>query len=429
MACRSSARREEAQAKFGTRRESPRIKVKSELKLDDEYESNDEDLYVKKSSFKSTRLNARGGGVKRSSITAIKSLTASQTSELTRQAKVTSDKLGKKKSEHHFTRKSNDKKLKGKATGLKRLGRKKRRGRKPRNYREEDDDEEDESEEQAESGSNEGTEQVSGEDDENSQPGLTVSDCEMKEDEEKIERKKKSPVGNKTQSATTTKPISLNSTYKVRIMPRRVSLSTHNDQAISTPSQTSTVKTEPSSSFTGPASVPSSPLKTVKSSSSLLSLTPNKHLSSTNLASSGSGNAAISSGNLLNNQSSTSSNTTSQQTTSDKKEENNSSTQQQQLKFECPECDKKFYSYFGLVQHIDQHPTLSVTCSLCEITFETHQALVAHNMNIHGGGQSLDGAANMSTNDDSPATPPSDLLASDSMDVRVDADKTDSDER
>ena len=51
--------------------------------------------------------------------------------------------------------------------------------------------------------------------------------------------------------------------------------------------------------------------------------------------------------------------------------------------FECPECEKKFVSYYGLVQHYDQHPNLKVTCMLCEITFENHHSLVLHNTNVH----------------------------------------------
>ena len=51
--------------------------------------------------------------------------------------------------------------------------------------------------------------------------------------------------------------------------------------------------------------------------------------------------------------------------------------------FECPECEKKFVSYYGLVQHYDQHPSLKVTCMLCEITFENHHLLVLHNTNVH----------------------------------------------
>jgi predicted RNA-binding Zn-ribbon protein involved in translation (DUF1610 family) len=51
--------------------------------------------------------------------------------------------------------------------------------------------------------------------------------------------------------------------------------------------------------------------------------------------------------------------------------------------FECPECEKKFVSYYGLVQHYDQHPNLKVTCMLCEITFENHHLLVMHNTNVH----------------------------------------------
>jgi hypothetical protein len=51
--------------------------------------------------------------------------------------------------------------------------------------------------------------------------------------------------------------------------------------------------------------------------------------------------------------------------------------------FECPECEKKFVSYYGLVQHYDQHPLLKVTCMLCEITFENHHSLVLHNTNVH----------------------------------------------
>ena len=51
--------------------------------------------------------------------------------------------------------------------------------------------------------------------------------------------------------------------------------------------------------------------------------------------------------------------------------------------FECPECKKNFVSYYGLVQHYDQHPNLKVTCMLCEITFESHHSLVLHNTNVH----------------------------------------------
>jgi hypothetical protein len=52
--------------------------------------------------------------------------------------------------------------------------------------------------------------------------------------------------------------------------------------------------------------------------------------------------------------------------------------------FECPECEKKFVSYYGLVQHYDQHAaTLAVTCACCEITFDDHHALVLHNSTVH----------------------------------------------
>ena len=51
--------------------------------------------------------------------------------------------------------------------------------------------------------------------------------------------------------------------------------------------------------------------------------------------------------------------------------------------FECPECDKKFVSYYGLFQHYDQHPNLAVSCSTCQITFENHQALCVHNTKLH----------------------------------------------
>lgn len=51
--------------------------------------------------------------------------------------------------------------------------------------------------------------------------------------------------------------------------------------------------------------------------------------------------------------------------------------------FECPECDKKFVSYFGLVQHYDQHPNLSVYCQQCDIEFESHYGLVVHNSSVH----------------------------------------------
>lgn len=51
--------------------------------------------------------------------------------------------------------------------------------------------------------------------------------------------------------------------------------------------------------------------------------------------------------------------------------------------FECPECDKKFVSYYGLFQHYDQHPNLAVSCSQCQISFENHQALCVHNTKVH----------------------------------------------
>ena len=51
--------------------------------------------------------------------------------------------------------------------------------------------------------------------------------------------------------------------------------------------------------------------------------------------------------------------------------------------FECPECDKKFVSYYGLFQHFDQHPNLAVSCTECQITFENHQALCLHNTKVH----------------------------------------------
>ena len=51
--------------------------------------------------------------------------------------------------------------------------------------------------------------------------------------------------------------------------------------------------------------------------------------------------------------------------------------------FECPECDKKFVSRFGLFQHYDQHPTLAVTCPMCSITFENHHVLMLHDKNAH----------------------------------------------
>ena len=59
------------------------------------------------------------------------------------------------------------------------------------------------------------------------------------------------------------------------------------------------------------------------------------------------------------------------------------STSASQNNFECPECDKKFVSYYGLVQHYDQHPTLAVTCACCDITFDDHHALVVHNAVVH----------------------------------------------
>jgi hypothetical protein len=63
-----------------------------------------------------------------------------------------------------------------------------------------------------------------------------------------------------------------------------------------------------------------------------------------------------------------------------------SSSQQTSLtssSFECPECKRKFVSYYGLVQHYDQHPNLAVTCFICEITFDNHNSLVQHNTNLH----------------------------------------------
>jgi hypothetical protein len=40
-------------------------------------------------------------------------------------------------------------------------------------------------------------------------------------------------------------------------------------------------------------------------------------------------------------------------------------------------------SYFGLHQHFDSHPNLAVTCSLCEIGFKNHQALILHTKSVH----------------------------------------------
>ena len=51
--------------------------------------------------------------------------------------------------------------------------------------------------------------------------------------------------------------------------------------------------------------------------------------------------------------------------------------------FECPVCDKKFVSHYGLFQHYDQHPNLAVSCATCQLTFENHQALLVHNKNVH----------------------------------------------
>ena len=51
--------------------------------------------------------------------------------------------------------------------------------------------------------------------------------------------------------------------------------------------------------------------------------------------------------------------------------------------FECPECDKKFVSHYGLFQHYDQHPALAVTCPMCSITFENHHVLILHYKNAH----------------------------------------------
>ncbi|CAF0840587.1 unnamed protein product [Brachionus calyciflorus] len=62
---------------------------------------------------------------------------------------------------------------------------------------------------------------------------------------------------------------------------------------------------------------------------------------------------------------------------------NQDKTNQQTANFECPECDKKFVSYFGLVQHYDQHPNLSVYCQQCDLTFENHYGLVVHNSSVH----------------------------------------------
>jgi hypothetical protein len=51
--------------------------------------------------------------------------------------------------------------------------------------------------------------------------------------------------------------------------------------------------------------------------------------------------------------------------------------------FECPVCDKKFVSYYGLFQHYDTHPDLAVTCTLCLISFDNHESLVMHNLEKH----------------------------------------------
>lgn len=67
--------------------------------------------------------------------------------------------------------------------------------------------------------------------------------------------------------------------------------------------------------------------------------------------------------------------------------------------FECPECDKKFVSYYGLLQHYDQHPTLAVTCAFCEITFDNHHALVLHNTNVHHLNESSANLANITVKD------------------------------
>ena len=65
------------------------------------------------------------------------------------------------------------------------------------------------------------------------------------------------------------------------------------------------------------------------------------------------------------------------------KDKENSANNNVTHTYECPECDKKFVSYYGLVQHYDQHPKLKVTCVLCEITFDSHHLLVEHNTNVH----------------------------------------------
>ncbi len=66
--------------------------------------------------------------------------------------------------------------------------------------------------------------------------------------------------------------------------------------------------------------------------------------------------------------------------------------------FECPECDKKFVSQYGLLQHYDQHPTLAVTCSLCQITFENHHVLILHYKNAHNIKEKSERDSTASTN-------------------------------
>ena len=186
---------------------------------------------------------------------------------------------------------------------------------------------------------------------------------------------------------------------KVRIRPRRPS-STHLNNTSSSSSQPTSLQT-PSSSLAlsdeisngvasyqnnvpstptkqeGGGSGTSTPLKTARqNAASLLLLTPSKLITATtssitpttpNNASAGGGGGGGGGAGLDEPPTASSTSATANRSTT----------------FECNECNKKFVSYFGLVQHMEQHPTLSVTCSLCEITFEVHQALVAHNATVH----------------------------------------------
>jgi DNA-directed RNA polymerase subunit M/transcription elongation factor TFIIS len=180
----------------------------------------------------------------------------------------------------------------------------------------------------------------------------------------------------------TTDNIPLTGTYKVKIRPRRPSSNNLAQLAAAAANDSSesafnTVPLTPTKTDGGNSGT-STPLKTtsgiragsiLSAAANALLLTPSKlHTTASTLSASIPNEKPV---------------TTAATTGSSVGDESTGSSTAATSRFECPECDKKFVSYFGLVQHIDQHPTLSVTCPQCEITFENHQALVAHNLSVH----------------------------------------------